>query len=79
MTGCHAATVTRCDSRADFDVCPCCGYSAAGKPFGACPYNSYSTTAGSLSTSVPAVRSYKEAADYLTMLMVVSDVLHVKV
>ena len=36
MTGCHAATVTRCDSMADFYVCPCCDYSAAKEPFGAC-------------------------------------------
>ena len=34
--------MTRCDSRADFGACPCCGYSVAGKPFGACPYRSYS-------------------------------------
>jgi len=61
-------TVTRCDSRADFDACPCCGYSAAGEPFGACPCSSYSATAGSLSTSVPAVRSYRGAADYITIL-----------
>ena len=27
---------------------PACGYSLAGEPFGACLYNSYSTTAGSL-------------------------------
>jgi len=48
MSGYHAATVTRCDSRADFGVCPCCGYSAAGEPFGACPCSGYSVTAGSL-------------------------------
>ena len=47
MSGCHAATVTRCDSRADFDVCPCCGYSAAGEPFGAYPCRDYSVAAGS--------------------------------
>ena len=27
---------------------PACGYSLAGEPFGACLYNSYSTTSGSL-------------------------------
>jgi len=48
MPGCHAATVTRCDSRADFGACPCCGYSAAGEPFDACPCSGYSVTAGSL-------------------------------
>ena len=41
MSGYHATTVTRCDSRADFGVCPCCGYSAAGEPFGACPCHGY--------------------------------------
>ena len=46
MPGCHAATVTRCDSRADFGTYPCCGYSAAGEPFGACPYNGYSAAVG---------------------------------
>jgi len=67
MPGCQATTVTRCDSRADFGACLCCGYSAAGEPFGACPCNSYSAAAGSLSALVPAVRSYRGAADYLTM------------
>ena len=38
--------VTRCDSRADFDACPCCGYSATGEPFGAYPYSGYSAAAG---------------------------------
>jgi len=28
MSGCHAATVTRCDNKADFGVCPCCGMRA---------------------------------------------------
>ena len=38
MSGRHAATVTRCDSGADFGACPCRGYSAAaGSPFGAYP------------------------------------------
>ena len=35
MSGCHAATVTRCDSMADFGAYPYCGYSVAGKPFDA--------------------------------------------
>ena len=48
MPGYHTATVTRCDSRADFGACPCCGYSAAGEPFGACPSSGYSVTSGSL-------------------------------
>ena len=59
-------TVTRCDSRADFDACPCCGYSVTGEPFGTCPCSGYSATAGSLSVSVPVVRSYRGAGDYLT-------------
>ena len=46
MSGCHAATVTRCDSMTDFDACPCYGYSAAGEPFSACPCSSYSAAAG---------------------------------
>ena len=46
MPGCHAATVTRCDSRADFNACPYCGYSAAGEPFGACPCRDCSAAAG---------------------------------
>ena len=50
-TGYHAAIVTRCDSRADFGACPC---------------SSYSATTGSLSAPVPAVRSYRGAANYLT-------------
>jgi len=37
MSGYHAATVTRCDSKADFGICPYCGYSAAGEPFGVYP------------------------------------------
>ena len=41
MSGCHAVTVTRCDSRADFDACPYCGYSAVGEPFGAYPCSGY--------------------------------------
>ena len=46
MSGYHAATVTRCDSRANFGACPCCGYSAAGEPFDAYPCSCYSATAG---------------------------------
>ena len=45
MSGCYATTVLRCDSRADFDVCLCCGYSAAGEHFGICPYSGYSAAA----------------------------------
>ena len=48
MSCCHVATVTRCDSRADFGACPYCGYSASGEPFDACPCCGYSATAGSL-------------------------------
>ena len=46
MSGRHAVTVTRCDSRTDFDVCPCYGYSATGEPFDAYPYRGYSASAG---------------------------------
>ena len=46
MSGYHATTVTRCDSRANFSACPCFGYSAAGEPFDACPCRGYSATAG---------------------------------
>ena len=45
MSGFHAATVTRCDSRANFSVCPCCGYNAAGEPFDVCLCRGYSATA----------------------------------
>ena len=68
MSGCHAATVTRCDSRADFGACPCCGYSAAGEPFSACPCNCYSAIAGSpfrRRLSLPCIHT-RGAADYLT-------------
>ena len=43
MSGCHAGTVIRCDSRADFGAY--CGYSAAEEPFGACPCRGYSAAA----------------------------------
>jgi len=66
MSGCHAVIVTRCYSRADFGACPYGGYSVAGKSFSACPCSSYSTTAGSLSAHVPAARSYRRVADYIT-------------
>ena len=66
---CYSA---RCYSRTDFGVCPCCGYRAAGEPFGACPCNSYSATTGSLSAHVHAVRSYRGAADYLTVYSLVA-------
>ena len=46
MPGCHVATVTRCDSRADFSACPCCSYSAVGEPFSACLCRSYSAAVG---------------------------------
>ena len=46
MSGYHAAIVTRCDSRANFGACPCCGYSAASELFDAYPCSGYSTIAG---------------------------------
>ena len=70
MSGYHAAIVTRCDSRTDFDTCPCCGYSAAGEPFGACPCSCYSGTAGSpfrRRLSLPYIHT-RGVADYLTIL-----------
>ena len=70
MSGCHIATVTRCDSRADFDACPCYGYSVVGESFDVCPYSGYSAAAGSLSTPVPAAHSYRGTADYLTVSFV---------
>ena len=57
MPGCHAAIVTRCDSRADFGTCPYCGYSAVGEPFGACPCSGYNAVEGSLSAPASAARS----------------------
>ena len=45
MPGCHAVIVTRCDNRADFDVCPYYGYNAAGEPFDVCLCRGYSATA----------------------------------
>ena len=58
MSDRHAATVSRCDSRTDLGTCPCCGYSAAGEPFGACPFYGYSTTAGSLFSAVFSCRAF---------------------
>jgi len=57
MSGCHAATVCRCDSRADFDACPCCGYSAAGEPSTSAPAMATVQQQGALSTSAPAAHS----------------------
>ena len=56
MTGCHAATVTRCDNRAVFSVCPYYGYSVAGEPFGACPYRGYSAVVGEPFRRLPLPR-----------------------
>ena len=58
-------TVTRCDSMADFDVCPCCEYSAAGKSFGVCPCCSYSTTAGSFFSVVFLYRVFTHGSSRL--------------
>ena len=43
MSGHHASIVTRCDNRADFDACPCSGYSiTAGSLFDAAfPYRAF--------------------------------------
>jgi len=61
MSGCHIATVTRCDSMADFVACLCCDYSTAGESFGACPCSGYSAAAGK-----PFRRLLVPRVDYLT-------------
>ena len=67
MSGCHAATVTRCDSMTDFGACPCCGYSAAREPFGVCPCRGYSAAAGSPFGACPCrAFTQRRAADYFT-------------
>ena len=70
MSGCHAAIVTRCDSRADFGACLCCGYSAVGEPFGAYPCSCYSATTGSpFSRRLPLLRIHtRDVEDYLTRI-----------
>ena len=60
MSDCHAATVTRCDSKADFGACSCSGYIAAGEPFDVCPCSGYSAAVRSLSMPVLATRFYME-------------------
>ena len=64
MLGCHIATVTRCDSRADFGACPCCGYSAAGEPFGACPAVATVQQQGSPFGTCPCRAYSGRATDY---------------
>ena len=49
-------TVTRCDSMADFGACACCGYSAAGEPFGVYLCSGYSAAAGSPFGAYPLPR-----------------------
>ena len=56
MSGCHAAIVTRYDSRADFGACPCCGYGAVWEPFGACPCRGYNAAAGEPFRRLPLPR-----------------------
>ena len=58
MLGCHAAIVTRCDSRANF---------------GACPYSCYSTTVGSpFRRRLHLLRIHtRDAKDYLTILLLI--------
>ena len=65
MSGCHAATVTRCDSRTDFGACPCCDYSAAGEPFGVCPCRGYSATAREPFRRLPLSRVQRESSRLL--------------
>ena len=65
MPGCQAATVNRCDSRADFDACPCYGYSAAGEPFGICPCSGYSTAAGEPFRRLPLPYVQRESSRLL--------------
>jgi len=66
MQGCHADTVTRCDSRADFDVYPCCGYTVAREPFDVCPYRDYSAAVGSPFDTHLYCTYRGSAADYFT-------------
>jgi len=66
----HAATVTICDSRANFDAYPCYGYSTAGEPFGTYPSCGYSASVGSPFGACPC-RPFRDgiAADYFTVVV----------
>ena len=68
MLGYHAATVTRYDSMTDFGACLCCGYSAAGEPFGAYPYRGYSAAVGEPFWLLPLPRVQGRQADYFIIL-----------
>ena len=61
-TGCHAATVTRFDSRTDFGAYPCYGYSAIGEPFDACPCHGYNTVAAKPFRRLPLPRVPRESS-----------------
>ena len=67
MSGCHAATVTRYDSKTDFGACPCCSYSAAGEPFDTCPCRGYSAAAGEPFRRLPLHRVQRESSRLLYM------------
>ena len=72
MPDCHATIVTRCYSMANFGVCPYCGYSAAGEPFGVCPCRSYNAAAGSPFGACPYhAFTHGRAADYFTILLLI--------
>ena len=62
--------MTRCDSRANFGTCPCCGYSAAWKHFGACPYHGYNAAAGEPFRRLPLPRVQRESSRLLYTLYV---------
>ena len=63
--GCHASTMTRCDSRANFGACTCCGYNATGEPFCACPCSSYSIAVGEPFRRLPLLRIQRESSRLL--------------
>ena len=65
MLGCHAATVTRCDSRSDFGAYPCYGYSAAEKPFDTCLCRGYSIAAREPFQRLPLPHIQRESSRLL--------------
>ena len=69
MSVCHAAIVTRCDSRADFGACP--AVATVRQESRSAPAPAVATVPQQEAFSAlpsPVVRSYREAADYLTIL-----------
>ena len=65
----HATTVTRYDSKTDFDVCPYCVYSAAGEAFGTCPWRGYrAAVASPFGACRCCAFRHGRVADYSTIL-----------